>query len=67
MKALNQTQLNVLQSEVQAEYEANRQKMAELEAKQAELQQILYRCSVHNSLLVKRAVPNYAAWLPFSS
>ena len=67
MKALNQVQLDLLQSEVQAEYEANLQKMAELEANQAELQRILYRCRVHNSLMAERAVPSYAPWLPFSN
>ena len=63
---MNQTQLNGLQSEVQAEYQAIQQKIAELAGKQAELQQILYRNSVHRELLAERPVPSYASWLPFS-
>jgi len=63
---MNQTQLNELQSEVQAEYQATQQKIAELVGKQAELQQILYRNNVHRELLAKRPVPSYASWLPFS-
>ncbi len=67
MKAITQTQLNVPQTEVQAEYEANRQKLAELEAKQTELRQILQRCNFHKALVGERSVPEYAAWLPFSN
>ena len=65
--AMNQTQLKELQSELQVEYKATQQKIAELEAKQAELQQLLYRCGVHHELLAERTIPTYAPWLPFSN
>ena len=65
--AMNQTQLKELQSELQVEYKATQQKIAELEAKKAELQQVLYRCGVHQELLAERTIPAYAPWLPFSS
>lgn len=64
--AIDQTQLNRLQSEVQVEYKATQQKMAELQAKQAELQRTLSRYSVHRELLAERTIPSYAPWLPFS-
>ena len=65
--AMNQTQLNGLQSEVQTEFNATQQRIAELEAKQAELQRVLYRNSVHRELLAGRTIPTYAPWLPFSN
>jgi hypothetical protein len=67
MKALTKSQVYALQSEVQAEYEATQQKIAELEAKQAELHQVLSRYNFHKALMGERTVPNYAPWLPFSS
>jgi hypothetical protein len=67
MKAVDQTQLNIKQSEVVAEHEANRRRMAELETKQADLKKVLYRFQIHRELLGKREIPAYAPWLPFSS
>lgn len=67
MKAVTQIELIHLQGEVQAEYEANQQKIAELEAKQTELRQTLSRFTFHKALMGERTVPNYATWLPFSS
>lgn len=66
-KAMNQTQLNIQEHDVQTEYEAVRQKIAELETEQANLQRVLYRIDVHRHLVGKRTVPNYASWLPFSN
>jgi hypothetical protein len=67
MKAITQNELIHLQDEVQAEYEANQHKIAELEAKQSELRQALSRFTFHKALMGERAVPDYAPWLPFSS
>jgi hypothetical protein len=64
--AMNQTQLRELQSEVQVEFKATQQKIADLEAKKAELQQLLYRYGIHQKLLAERTIPKYAPWLPFS-
>lgn len=66
MKAMDQTQLSVRQSEVLAAYEATQKQIAELEAKQANLKKVLYRYTVHKTALGTRTVPDYAPWLPFS-
>jgi hypothetical protein len=64
---MNQSDLKVHQSEIQAEFEANQKAIAAIEAKQAELKRVLYRYNVHGKLVASRSIPQYASWLPFSA
>ena len=66
MNAMNQSQIKIQQTKLQVEYDSNQQKIADLEARQAKLLQVLSRSNLHQALVGERTIPNYAPWLPFS-
>ena len=66
MLAMTKTQIDAQHHQVEAEIEATQQQISELQMKEAKLEQTLSRLDLHQQLVGKRTVPEYASWLPFS-
>ena len=67
MLAMTKTQIDAQHHQVEEEMETTQQQIADLQQKQTELKQQLSRLDLHQQLVGKRNIPEYASWLPFSS